>query len=116
MEETYRYGIVEVVDNHRIHSVVEKPALGEAPSNLAVVGKYILTPEVLEVLQDIDPQKDGEIRLSGAFETLVNNGHPVHGRPLEGKRFDTGHVDGLLEAALHFFQKQTHDKKPFQSV
>lgn len=115
-EETYRYGIVDIGENHRIETIVEKPKPAEAPSNLAVVGKYILTPHVLQTLSQIDPHKDGEIRLSGAFEMLVNDGHDIHGRPLEGLRFDTGHVDGLLEAALHFFHKKTTEKKPLKSV
>jgi len=116
-EDTYRYGIVDIADDHhQIKTIVEKPKPAEAPSNLAVVGKYVLTPEVLQVLSSIDPHKDGEIRLSGAFESLVNDGHTIHGRPLDGHRFDTGHIDGLLEAALHFFQKSTSQKELLKKI
>lgn len=104
-DETFRYGIVDVGDDHQIETIVEKPAPEEAPSNLAVIGKYILTPDVLKTLSDIDPHTDGEIRLSGAFEQLVKNGHLIYGKPLEGRRFDTGHKDGLLEATIYFSKK-----------
>lgn len=104
-EDTKMYGVVAVDDDHRVHAIVEKPEPADAPSNLAVVGKYVLTPRVLEVLQQIDPHRDGEIRLSGAFDRMVQAGELLHGRPLDGKRFDTGHLEGLLEAALHFFEK-----------
>lgn len=104
-EDTKMYGVVAMDDDHRVSEIVEKPDPADAPSNFAVVGKYILTPRVLEVLREIDPQKDGEIRLSGAFDRMVRAGEDLHGRPLDGKRFDTGHLEGLLEAALHFFEK-----------
>lgn len=104
-EDTKMYGVVAMDDDYRVHEIVEKPDPADAPSNFAVVGKYILTPRVLEVLREIDPQRDGEIRLSGAFDRMVRAGEALHGRPLDGKRFDTGHLEGLLEAALHFFEK-----------
>lgn len=104
-EDTHMYGVVKVDDDFRLNGIVEKPHPDNAPSNLAVVGKYILTPRVLEILQEIDPHKDGEIRLSGAFEKMVDRGEAVHGRPLDGKRFDTGNLEGLLDAAVHYARK-----------
>ena len=104
-EDTQMYGVVKIDDEHKLSGIIEKPHPDNAPSNLAVVGKYILTPRVLEVLQEIDPHKDGEIRLSGAFEKMVARGEDVHGRTLEGTRFDTGNLEGLLEAAVHYAKK-----------
>lgn len=115
-DETHRYGIVAVDDDHRIEIIIEKPAREDAPSNLGVVGKYILTPQVLLELQSVNPHSDGEIRLSGAFDSLVKKGHAIHGRPLEGKRFDTGHLHGLVEATLHFFGKSTHEKPTLKNI
>lgn len=115
-EETHRYGIVAIDDNHRIEIIVEKPAREHAPSNLAVVGKYIITPDVLRELQSVNPHSDGEIRLSGAFDSLVKKNIPIHGKTLEGKRFDTGHLHGLVEATLHFFGKSTQQQPTLKNI
>ena len=103
--ETHLYGIVNVDDELKINKIIEKPEQGSAPSNLAIVGKYILTPEVLNVIKEVDPHKDGEIRLSGAFEKMINDGDSIYGCSMKGRRFDTGNLEGLFEAAVYFAKK-----------
>lgn len=77
-------------DAWKIDSFVEKPKPEEAPSNLAFVGRAVITPEVLRLLESQTPGKDGEIRLADAFTALVGNGGALYGRKFSGKRFDCG--------------------------
>jgi len=104
-----RYGVVslESIEKNfgRITHLVEKPKSGEEPSNLCVVGKYILTSEIRKILKNL-PEQTGEIRLSDAFSIFLQNGGNLYGRILDGARFDTGDKNGFLEATLHYaFQK-----------
>jgi len=111
-----QYGIVDYEptgENHGlIKSFVEKPTPAEAPSNLGVVGKYIITPEIWDYLKKVKPGKDGEIRLGNAFTDCLEAGGNVSGRILSGQRFDTGDKLGFLQATLHFALKsESHDVK-----
>lgn len=104
-----KYGIIESEKSegrlHRIKSLVEKPAPGEAPSNLAIIGKYILTPEVLDALENVQSGRDGEIRLINAFQMLIGK-IPLYGYEIEGKRYDTGDKLGFLQATIDFALKR----------
>ncbi len=73
----------------RVHDIVEKPAPGEAPSNLAVVGRYVFTPEIFEALDRTEPGAGGEIQLTDAI-AILNEQQPVHGYLLPVRRFDVG--------------------------
>jgi len=101
------YGIVSaevesvgVTKVFRIHEVVEKPSWEQAPSRLAVIGRYVLHPDVMNALHDIKPSAHGEIQLSDALH-LVAKSRPVFGVQFSGRRFDAGTKLGLIKAAIH---------------
>lgn len=102
-EELPNYGIVggEAVDDRvtRVTSLVEKPALGEAPSNLAIVGRYVLTPEIFQALERTAPGAGREIQLTDAI-ALLRETQPVFAYRFEGSRYDTGRPLGLLVASI----------------
>jgi UTP--glucose-1-phosphate uridylyltransferase len=104
-EETARYGIVEagVVDEPIVEVVglVEKPPLGTAPSNLAVVGRYVLLPEVLDYLARGHRGSGGEIQLTDAMAEMIGKS-PFHGLLIDATRFDCGSKLGWLEANVAF--------------
>ena len=113
-KDSHKYGIVEISRDFKnsgeILSVVEKPNPADAPSDLAIVGKYIITPEILQKLAKLKPDRGGEIRLSAAFDAYLQNNGKLMGRVLEGKRFDIGDKLGFLEATLHFAVKKEGKK------
>lgn len=87
----------------RITGLVEKPPAESAPSNYAVLGRYLLTPEIFDVLRKTEPGRGGEIQLTDAIEVLVKragNGGPVHGVIFKGRRYDTGDKLGYLQAVV----------------
>lgn len=86
----------------RITAVVEKPTPDEAPSNLTLAGRYVLTPAVMEALGQTAPSAGGEIQLTDAIDAVIASGEPVYGVVVEGGIHDTGSVLGLLEANLSF--------------
>ena len=112
-EDVNKYGIIEIdlksldIQNltFKIKNLVEKPSLSDAPSNLAIIGRYILTPEIFEVLETTEPGKGGEIQITDALLTLAKQGK-VLAYKFEGKRFDCGSVDGFVEATNYFYSKQ----------
>ena len=109
-KDVSRFGVVggeEIEDGvYKINTFVEKPAPEDAPSNLAVVGKYIVTPEVMERLKDVgenfDYAKDKEFRLADAFTKACEDGVPVYGVKLKGMRYDCGSKLGFLKATVEF--------------
>ncbi|TSC56485.1 MAG: UTP--glucose-1-phosphate uridylyltransferase [Parcubacteria group bacterium Gr01-1014_18] len=104
-EEVSRYGVVGSVELggrvHEIQQFAEKPKVEEAPSNLIVVGKYILTPGVLSMLEDIEPDSGGEIRLAGAFNEWIKT-KPLYGCEFEGVRYDCGDKLGYVKATVDY--------------
>ena len=87
----------------RITGLVEKPTLGNAPSNFAIIGRYLLTPEIFSILRETPPGRGGEIQLTDAISQLThrsNNGGPVHGVIFKGRRYDTGDKLGYLQATV----------------
>lgn len=87
----------------RITGLVEKPLAENAPSNFAVIGRYLLTPEIFDVLQDTKPGRGGEIQLTDAIQELTqrsDRGGPVHGVIFKGRRYDTGDKLGYLQAVV----------------
>jgi len=103
-EEVVQYGVIDPRPLeprlHEVHGVVEKPRVAEAPSNLATVGRFVVTPEIFDVLAETPPGRSGEIWLMDAFDRLVAR-QPVYAYEYEGLRFDCGRPLGLLEASLH---------------
>jgi UTP--glucose-1-phosphate uridylyltransferase len=104
-EETNKYGIVEVEPGPdgelRVVSIVEKPAPADAPSNLAVVGRYLLTPRIFEMLERTREGAGGEIQLTDAIAALLEV-EPVIAYPFQGKRYDCGSKLGYLQANVEY--------------
>lgn len=115
-KDSDKYGIIKTKNRtqgqkiHEIDDFVEKPNPKKAPSNLGIIGKYILTPEILTILEKIKPGKDGEIRLIQALKILKNT-QPIYGYEIQGKRYDTGTKIGFLKATIDFSLKH-HDLGP----
>jgi UTP--glucose-1-phosphate uridylyltransferase len=106
-EEAHKYGVIAGEplrdDLYRITDMIEKPAAGEEPSNLAVIGRYILTPDIFDILRHTPPGKNGEIQLTDALLAQAKNGC-VMAYKFKGKRFDCGSVEGFVDATNYCFQ------------
>jgi UTP--glucose-1-phosphate uridylyltransferase len=90
---------------YRIRSMVEKPKASEAPSNLAIIGRYVLTPEIFDSIENIEPGSGGEIQLTDALKHLLRS-RPIYGFRFEGTRYDAGDKLGFLEATVEFALKR----------
>ncbi|MDO8505966.1 MAG: UTP--glucose-1-phosphate uridylyltransferase [bacterium] len=98
-----------------ISKFIEKPTLKEAPSNLAVVGKYILTPDVLELLKKAKADKrDGEIRIASALNAFIKNGRSLYGAALSGRWYECGNKLGLLIAQVELGLQHPEVKGEFR--
>jgi UTP--glucose-1-phosphate uridylyltransferase len=108
-EQVDKYGIIsgqKLDETHmRVERMVEKPSPQEAPSNLAVIGRYILTPDIFEILRNTHPGRNGEVQITDALQTQAKNGQVIAYR-FQGKRFDCGSVEGFVEATNFFFDRQ----------
>jgi len=102
-EEVPSYGIVdgEAVGEgvYRVKTLVEKPRLADAPSNLAIVGRYVLTPEIFDAVTKTPPGKGGEIQITDALSLLLRD-QPIFACRFQGRRYDTGRPLGLLTASI----------------
>ncbi|WP_420857775.1 UTP--glucose-1-phosphate uridylyltransferase GalU [Marivivens marinus] len=100
------YGILDVKAERgpvaSVAGMVEKPAPGDAPSNLAVIGRYILSPQVLRNLGSIDKGAGGELQLTDAIAAEIDQGRDVFGYRFDGQRFDCGSKSGFLQATVAF--------------
>lgn len=85
----------------RVRNMVEKPKAQDAPSNLAIIGRYILVPEIFQSIEAIPPGAGGEIQLTDALKHLLRS-RPIYGYKFEGKRFDAGDKLGFLQATVEF--------------
>ena len=83
-----------------VNRFVEKPPLAEAPTDLIVIGRYVITPDVMQILKKTKPGKDGEIRLAGAFEELIKKNKALYGRVFEGTWYNCGNKFGFLKAQI----------------
>ena len=90
---------------YRVEDLVEKPPYSEAPSNLAIIGRYILTPEIFEVLEQTAADGGGEIQLTNGLR-LLRERQPIHAYRFEGKRYDAGDKLGFLKATVEFALKR----------
>ena len=116
------YGVVDaepVSDNgrenrlFRIRNMVEKPKAGDAPSNLAIIGRYILTPEIFDCVESIQPGSGGEIQLTDALKYMLRN-RPIYGLKFEGTRYDAGDKLGFLKATVEFALARHDLGQPFR--
>jgi len=116
-DQTQNYGIIKSCGfdgrTHHIESMVEKPKPEDAPSNLGIIGKYIVTPEIFDALEHAVPSKDGEIRLIDGFNELIKT-QQIYGYELEGIRYDTGNTLGFIEATISYALKRKELKGPLK--
>lgn len=115
-EDVNKYGIVDgihIEDRvYKVKKLVEKPAVEEAPSNVAILGRYIITPQIFDVLSNTQPGKGGEIQLTDALETLIEN-EAMYAYNFEGRRYDVGDKLGFLQATVEFALKKEELREPF---
>lgn len=115
-KEVFRYGVVEPIElaprTYQIKNIVEKPKMNEAPSDLIIVGKYIITPEVFQILEK-NSKQSGEIRLADALKEYLKQ-KPVYGYQFEGKRYDCGDKLGFLKATVDFGLKHKEVGEDFK--
>lgn len=106
-DQIHKYGVIKgsVIrdDIYRVDDMVEKPAPGTAPSNLAIIGRYILTPDIFEILKNTKPGKGGEIQITDALLAQAKSGC-VLAYKFKGKRFDCGSVPGYIEATNFVYE------------
>lgn len=107
-DQTHRYGIVDPISNegrrYQVNTFVEKPAPGTAPSNLAIMGRYVFTPEIFMFLEQQEIGAGGEIQLTDAIQKL-NEIQRVFAYDFEGKRFDVGEKLGFIQTTIEFALK-----------
>jgi UTP--glucose-1-phosphate uridylyltransferase len=98
---------------YRVHDLVEKPKQGEAPSNLAIIGRYVLTPEIFESIESITPGSGGELQLTDAIRHLLRS-RPVYAYRFEGTRYDAGDKLGFLRATVELALRRPDLGGPFR--
>ena len=98
---------------YRIRDLVEKPKPSEAPSNLAIIGRYVLTPEIFDSLQTIDPGSGGELQLTDGLRLLLRT-RPIYAYRFEGTRYDAGDKLGFLKATVEFALRRHDLGGPFR--
>ena len=109
-DQTDKYGIIagHLIDNtnntYRVTDMVEKPDPKKAPTNMAIIGRYILTPDIFDILKNTAPGKGGEIQITDALLEQAKKGKVIAYR-FKGKRFDCGSVEGFVKATNYFFNK-----------
>lgn len=107
MEDVHKYGVIageSLKDGiYRVDDMVEKPDPKDAPSNLAIIGRYILTPDIFEHIEATEPGANGEIQLTDALQAQAKQGC-VMAYKFKGQRFDCGSVPGFVEATNHVYE------------
>lgn len=108
MEQIHKYGVIagsEIEDGlYMISDMVEKPAPEAAPSNHAIIGRYILTPDIFDILRETPPGLNGEIQITDALLTQAKRNMVLAYR-FKGRRFDCGSMEGFVEATNHYYQQ-----------
>ena len=107
MSEVHKYGVIsgEMLKDglYRVDKMVEKPTQEDAPSNLAIIGRYILTPDIFDILRDTAPGANGEVQVTDALMTQAQTGC-VMAYKFKGRRFDCGSVPGFIEATNFVYE------------
>lgn len=108
-DEVYKYGIIEATEIEKdifmVKDMVEKPDIDKAPSNLAIIGRYILSNDIFKILKDTKPGKNGEIQITDALKEQTKQGKVIAYK-FKGTRFDCGSIDGFVEATNYFYNKE----------
>ena len=109
--DIHRYGVIDgkklKKNVFQLTQLIEKPSASSAPSDMAIIGRYILSPDIFDILENIGPGKGGEIQLTDALQDLLKN-RPVYGYLFNGKRYDAGDKMGYLKATLDLALKNPH--------
>ncbi len=104
-QDVHKYGIVKgmfIEDRvYKIKDLVEKPPKEEAPSNMAILGRYIISPAIFDILENTKPGKGGEIQLTDALKTLINK-EAMYAYNFQGRRYDVGDKLGFLQATVEY--------------
>lgn len=112
MEETNKYGVIagEEVESGlvKISDMVEKPEPRDAPSNLAIIGRYILTPDIFDIIRKTPAGRNNEVQITDALLTQATEGRGVLGYRFKGRRFDCGSVPGFMEASDFYFENKLY--------
>ena len=115
-ENVSKYGIVDgihIEDRvYKVKDLVEKPNVEDAPSNIAILGRYIITPQIFEILENTAPGKGGEIQLTDALKTLIGQ-EAMYAYNFEGKRYDVGDKLGFLQATIEYALRKPELKDQF---
>ena len=115
-ENVSKYGIVDgihIEDRvYKVKDLVEKPSVEDAPSNIAILGRYIITPQIFEILENTAPGKGGEIQLTDALKTLISQ-EAMYAYNFEGKRYDVGDKLGFLQATIEYALRKPELKDQF---
>jgi UTP--glucose-1-phosphate uridylyltransferase len=111
-DETNKYGVIagEEIEPGliRISDMVEKPDPKDAPSNLAIIGRYLLTPDIFDILRNTPPGRNNEVQITDALLTQATSGKGVLGYKFRGRRFDCGSVPGFMEATQFYFENNLY--------
>ena len=111
MDQTSKYGIIagslidETNNTYLVTDMIEKPEPKDAPTNMAIIGRYILTPDIFDILRNTKPSKGGEIQITDALLTQAKQGKVIAYK-FKGKRFDCGDIKGYVEATNYFAKQQ----------
>ncbi|MDF2505568.1 UTP--glucose-1-phosphate uridylyltransferase GalU, partial [Clostridium sp.] len=115
-KDVSKYGIVDAmhIENsvYKVKNLVEKPKEEEAPTDIAILGRYIITPQIFDILNSTEPGKGGEIQLTDALKTLMQS-EAMYAYTFEGKRYDVGDKLGFLKATVEFALKREELRDPF---
>ena len=107
MDDISAYGVIageSMRDGlYRVDRMVEKPSPESAPSNLAIIGRYILTPDIFDIIRNTEPGANGEVQITDALQTQAQKGC-VMAYKFQGRRFDCGSVPGFVEATNHVYE------------
>jgi UTP--glucose-1-phosphate uridylyltransferase len=118
-EETKSYGVIagepDGTDRWRISDLVEKPPVDKAPSNLAIIGRYVLPPGIFDAIERTTPGAGGEIQLTDALRGLLRSGVRLTGYRFEGKRYDAGDKLGFLQATVEVALSRSDLGEKFRS-
>lgn len=118
MTEVDKYGIIDgkmVGDRiYKVDELVEKPSVDVAPSNVAIFGRYIITPQIFEIIENTKPGKGGEIQLTDALRELAQREN-IYAYNFEGRRYDAGDKQGFLEATVEYALRREDLRENFLS-
>lgn len=119
-DQVDKFGVIDGTEledgSYKIKRFVEKPKIELAPSKLAAVGLYIITPKVLQTLSTMESGKSGEIRLADAFDLMLESKEPIYGKKIEGEWLDTGNKFNFIKATLKLGLKHEEVKDDLQKL